>query len=44
MFIQNTNIEGLAVIEPRLHKDARGYFFESLLVGYYTYNIINSQV
>lgn len=29
MFIQNTNIEGLAVIEPRLHKDARGYFFES---------------
>lgn len=29
MFIQKTNVEGLAIIEPRLLKDARGYFFES---------------
>lgn len=29
MLIQKTNIEGLVIIEPRLFKDARGYFFES---------------
>lgn len=29
MFIQKTNVEGLAIIEPRLLNDARGYFFES---------------
>ena len=29
MFIQKTNVEGLAIIESRLLKDARGYFFES---------------
>ena len=29
MFIQKTNVEGLAIIEPCLLKDARGYFFES---------------
>ena len=29
MFIQKTNVEGLAIIEPRLLKDVRGYFFES---------------
>ena len=29
MFIRKTNVEGLAIIEPRLFKDARGYFFES---------------
>lgn len=29
VFIRKTNVEGLAIIEPRLFKDARGYFFES---------------
>lgn len=29
MLIQKTNVEGLVIIEPRLFKDARGYFFES---------------
>lgn len=29
MLIQKTNVEGLAIIKPRLFKDARGYFFES---------------
>lgn len=29
MFILKTNVEGLAIIKPRLFKDARGYFFES---------------
>ena len=29
MLIQKTNVEGLVIIEPRLFKDERGYFFES---------------
>lgn len=29
MKIVRTNIEGLAIIEPHLFKDERGYFFES---------------
>ena len=29
MNIINTEIEGLIIIEPRIFKDARGYFFES---------------
>jgi len=29
VFILKTNVEGLAIIKPRLFKDARGYFFES---------------
>ena len=29
MGIIKTNIEGLAIIEPRIFKDERGYFFES---------------
>ena len=29
MEIIKTNIEGVVIIEPRLFKDARGYFFES---------------
>lgn len=29
MEIIKTNIEGLIIIEPRIFKDARGYFFES---------------
>lgn len=29
MNIIKTNIEGVLVIEPRLFRDARGYFFES---------------
>jgi len=29
MTINTTNIEGLIIIEPLLHKDERGYFFES---------------
>mgnify|MGYP001782644359 CR=1 FL=1 len=29
MEIIGTAIEGLVIIEPRLFKDARGYFFES---------------
>ena len=29
MEIIKTNIEGLVIIEPRVFKDARGYFFES---------------
>ena len=29
MNVQKTNIEGVMIIEPRLFKDARGYFFES---------------
>lgn len=27
--IIKTNIEGMLIIEPRLFRDARGYFFES---------------
>ena len=27
MLIQKTNVEGLVIIEPRLFKDERGYFF-----------------
>ena len=29
MEVIKTNIEGLVIIEPRIFKDARGYFFES---------------
>lgn len=29
MDVLKTNIEGLVIIEPRVFKDARGYFFES---------------
>ena len=29
MNIKNTDIEGVLIIEPRLFRDARGYFFES---------------
>ena len=29
MNIVKTNIEGVLIIEPRLFRDARGYFFES---------------
>ena len=29
MNVIRTDIEGLAVIEPRIFKDPRGYFFES---------------
>ena len=29
MEIINTKIDGLLIIEPRVFKDARGYFFES---------------
>lgn len=29
MEVIKTNIEGVVIIEPRLFKDDRGYFFES---------------
>ena len=29
MEVIKTKIEGLVIIEPRIFKDARGYFFES---------------
>ena len=29
MEIINTNIPGVLIIEPRVFKDSRGYFFES---------------
>lgn len=29
MVIENTNIEGLKVVKPKVFKDERGYFFES---------------
>lgn len=29
MNVIETNVEGVLIIEPRLFKDARGYFFES---------------
>ena len=29
MEVIKTEIEGVVIIEPRLFKDARGYFFES---------------
>ena len=29
MNIIKTNIDGVLIIEPRLFRDARGYFFES---------------
>ena len=29
MNIVKTNIEGVLIIEPRLFRDSRGYFFES---------------
>ena len=29
MEVTNTDIEGLVIIEPKIFKDARGYFFES---------------
>ena len=29
MNIIKTNIEGVLIIEPRLYRDSRGYFFES---------------
>lgn len=29
MNIIKTNVEGMLIIEPRLFRDARGYFFES---------------
>lgn len=29
MDVINTNIEGVVIIEPRIFRDARGYFFES---------------
>lgn len=29
MNIIKTNVEGMLMIEPRLFRDARGYFFES---------------
>ena len=32
MEVIKTDIEGVLIIEPRLFRDARGYFFESLLI------------
>lgn len=29
MEVKKTNIQGVLIIEPRLFKDSRGYFFES---------------
>ena len=29
MNVVKTTIEGLIIIEPKIHKDERGYFFES---------------
>lgn len=29
MEVIKTDIEGVVIIEPRIFKDARGYFFES---------------
>lgn len=29
MEVKNTNIPGVLIIEPRVFKDERGYFFES---------------
>ena len=29
MIIQETSIEGLLIIQPKIHNDNRGYFFES---------------
>ncbi len=29
MEVIKTNIDGVVIIEPRVFKDARGYFFES---------------
>ena len=29
MEVIKTNIEGVVIIEPRLFRDSRGYFFES---------------
>ena len=29
MEVKKTDIEGVLIIEPRLFRDARGYFFES---------------
>lgn len=29
MNVFKTNIDGVVIIEPRVFKDARGYFFES---------------
>ena len=34
MNIIKTNIDGVLIIEPRLFRDARGYFFESFSVMY----------
>lgn len=31
MEVIKTNIEGVVIIEPRIFKDDRGYFFESFL-------------
>ena len=31
MNIIKTDIEGVLIIEPRLFRDARGYFFESFI-------------
>ena len=33
MEVIKTEIEGVVIIEPRIFKDARGYFFESLEFG-----------
>lgn len=33
MNIIKTSIEGLVIIEPRLFKDDRGYFFESFVTS-----------
>lgn len=33
MEVIKTGIEGVVVIEPRIFKDERGYFFESFLNG-----------
>ena len=29
MNVKDTNIEGVFIIEPTLHEDSRGYFYES---------------
>lgn len=33
MEVINTNIDGVVFIEPRVFKDARGYFFESFFTA-----------
>ena len=33
MEVIKTDIEGVVIIEPRIFKDARGYFFESFFAA-----------